>query len=267
MSDSPSTGYEALLRAYDEQLRTEAEMANALSVHRIGPLWLATWPGGSGFISYRDLANSNRDQLTQLVEDALAYFVADGSITEIEWKTRGHDVAPGLPEILIEHGFASQDTESVMIGKAELLAVDIPLPDGVEVRRVKSEAEMRAMCAMQDRVFGHALAQDRADEFIQSWHSDDGVEYWIALADDEIVSAGRLEPVDGTAFASLWGGATLPAWRGKGIYRALTSARARSALNKGKLYLHSDSTEFSRPILERSGLVKVTTTTPYIWRR
>ncbi len=33
-----------------------------------------------------------------------------------------------------------------------------------------------------------------------------------------------------------------------------------------KRYLHSDSTEFSRPILEWSGLVKVTTT-PYVWRR
>jgi hypothetical protein len=35
----------------------------------------------------------------------------------------------------------------------------------------------------------------------------------------------------------------------------------------GKSLMHSDSTEFSRPILERSGLVKVSTTTPYDWRR
>lgn len=28
----------------------------------------------------------------------------------------------------------------------------------------------------------------------------------------------------------------------------------------------SDSTEFSRPILERARLVKVSTTTPYMWR-
>ena len=35
----------------------------------------------------------------------------------------------------------------------------------------------------------------------------------------------------------------------------------------GKRYINSDSTEFSRPILERSGFVKVSTTTPYEWRR
>lgn len=48
-----------------------------------------------------------------------------------------------------------------------------------------------------------------------------------------------------------------------GIYRALTAARARAALELGKSLINSDSTEFSRPILERSGLRKVSTTTPY----
>ncbi|HEY1105717.1 MAG TPA: GNAT family N-acetyltransferase, partial [Agromyces sp.] len=88
-----------------------------------------------------------------------------------------------------------------------------------------------------------------------------------AEADGKVVSAGRLEPVPGTTFAGVWGGATLVEWRGRGIYRALTAARARSALALGKTLMHSDSTEFSRPILERSGLVKVSTTTPYVWRR
>ena len=65
----------------------------------------------------------------------------------------------------------------------------------------------------------------------------------------------------------IWGGATLEAFRGRGIYRALTAARAASALRMGKRLVHSDSTEDSRPILERSGLVRVSTTTPYDWRR
>ena len=93
------------------------------------------------------------------------------------------------------------------------------------------------------------------------------MELWVAEAAGQVISAGRLEPVAGTEFAGLWGGATLPAWRRRGIYRALTAARARSALSLGKTLLHSDSTEFSRPILERSGLIKVSTTTPYEWRR
>jgi hypothetical protein len=75
----------------------------------------------------------------------------------------------------------------------------------------------------------------------------------------------HLEPVPATEFAGIWGGATRTEWRGRGIYRALTAARARSALVLGKRLIHSDSTEESRPILEGAGLVKVSTTTPYLW--
>jgi ribosomal protein S18 acetylase RimI-like enzyme len=120
---------------------------------------------------------------------------------------------------------------------------------------------------MQDRAFGDDASEHYADAILRRLARDDGMELWVAEADGLIVAAGRLEPVAGTDFAGIWGGATLAEWRGKGIYRALTSARARSALVRGKSLMHSDSTEFSRPILEQSGLVKVSTTTPYLWRR
>ena len=107
---------------------------------------------------------------------------------------------------------------------------------------------------------------DTANAVLRRLSLDDGMELWVAEADGKIVSAGRLEPVRGSRFAGIWGGATLPECRGRGIYRALTAARARSALGLGKTFLHSDSTEFSRPILERAGLVKVSTTTRYQWR-
>jgi N-acetylglutamate synthase-like GNAT family acetyltransferase len=93
------------------------------------------------------------------------------------------------------------------------------------------------------------------------------MELWVAEADGRMLGTGRLEPVAGTAFAGIWGGAVVAERRGRGLYRALTAARARSALEAGVSLIHSDSTEFSRPILERSGLVKVSTTTPYRWRR
>ena len=119
---------------------------------------------------------------------------------------------------------------------------------------------------MQDEAFGDPVSTDggrRARRLAQ----DDGMQLWVAEAGGQIVSAGRLEPVEGTDFAGVWGGAILEEWRGRGIYRALTAVRARSASRLGETLIHSDSTEFSRPILERSGLVGVSTTTPYEWRR
>ena len=132
---------------------------------------------------------------------------------------------------------------------------------------MSSETDVRAMCVMESIAFGDDDAEEMSRALLRRLGLDDGMELWVAEAAGRMISAGRLEPVVGTEFAGLWGGATLPQWRRRGIYRALTAARARSALSLGKNLLHSDSTEFSRPILERSGLIKVSTTTPYEWRR
>jgi Acetyltransferase (GNAT) family len=256
-----------LLAAYDDQLRTDAETPGAASVTRLGPLRLVTFSGGRGFVTYRDLDGADAGAVRQLVSSALDHFRGDTGIDRVEWKTRGHDHAPGLHEALLEHGFAPDEPESIMIGDARGLAVDVPLPEGVTVRRVTEEADVRAMSAMADEVFGDPVSDVMADSLLRRLALQEGMELWVAEADGRIVSAGRLEPVRDSDFAGLWGGATRAEWRGRGIYRAVTAARARSALAMGKTLLHSDSTEFSRPILERSGLVKVSTTTPYEWKR
>ena len=57
----------------------------------------------------------------------------------------------------------------------------------------------------------------------------------------------RLASVPGTAFAGIWGGVWRGTWRGRGKYRALTAARAKSALRMGATLIHSDSSEFCPP--------------------
>lgn len=257
----------AFLAAYDEQLRTDAETPSAIAVERLGPLRLVTFAGGRGFITYADLGGADEATIRLLVPRALSSFEHDPEITRVEWKTRGHDVAPGLTEALVEAGFVADETESIMIGTARALAVHVDLPAGVTLRRVSDEADVRAMTAMQDEVFGDPVSDDGANALLRRLALDDGMQLWIGEADGEIVTAGRLEPVRDSAFAGIWGGATREPWRGRGIYRALTAARAEAAIGLGKTLIHSDSTEFSRPILERSGLVKVSTTTPYLWNR
>jgi len=263
-------GHSRLLAAYDEQLRTDAETAGAASVTVLGPLRLVTFAGGQGFVTYRDLDGADAGAIDRLVGTAVAHFQADPEITEVEWKTRGHDHAPGIHQILLGHGFAAEEPESVMIGEAQRLALDVPLPDGVTLRQVRDASDVRAMTAMSAQASGDPPAEGAAlaDALLRRLSLDDGMELWVAETDERIiVSAGRLEPVHGTDFAGIWGGSTLKEWRGRGIYRALTAARARAALRMGKTLINSDSTEYSRPILERYGFLKVSTTTPYTWRR
>jgi ribosomal protein S18 acetylase RimI-like enzyme len=262
------TTTEEFLALYDRQLRTEAETQGAIAVARLGALLLVTFAGGQGFVTYPYLDGTNAQPIAYLVRRVLELFREDPEITQVEWKTRGHDRAPGLHEALLQHGFEPEEMESVMIGQAALLDVDVPLPDGVTLRRVSEEHDVRAMAAVQDRVFDDDNgAAGSADKLLRRLALGDGIQLWVAEAEGQIVGAGRLEPVAGTEFAGIWGGATVEAWRGQGIYRALTAERARSARAAGKSLIHSDSTEYSRPILERSGFIKVTTTTPYHWHR
>ena len=226
-----------------------------------------TFAGGRGFVTYQNLNGASAATIADWVVEAAAFFRGDPAIDRVEWKTRGHDHAPGLHEALLGNGFEPEATESVMVGPASSLCVDVDLPPGVSLRRVTEEPDILAMCAMQDEVFGSPVSDRNAEAILRRMARDDGMEVWVAEHEGKIVSAGRLEPVPATDFAGIWGGATLEQWRGRGIYRAVTAARARAAVTLGKNFIHSDSTEYSRPILERYGLLRVSTTTPYCWRR
>ncbi len=259
------TDAEALLSAYDHQLRGEAETTGASGRFLLGPLAVGVFAGDRGFISYRDLGGLQGDALRALVREVTERLAADPSIAEIEWKTRGHDRAEGLHEALVDAGYEPQEPESIMIGAAELLALDLPLPADVTLRAVTELDDVRRASFAADRAFGEEPNEARALETLQ--RIGEGDEMWVAEVAGEIVCTGRLSPVAGTEFAGIWGGATREDQRRRGIYRALTAARAKSAVALGVRYINSDSTEYSRPILERSGFLKVSTTTPYEWRR
>lgn len=251
-----------LLTEYDAQLRTEAEMQGAVEVMRSGPLWIARFRRDDLFVTYREL-----DDPTARVAAVIAILAEDGRVQNAEWKTRTHDHAPGLERALTAAAFAPEQAESVMLGEASAL-VDAEVPTGVRVRKLTRPEDIREALDMQDSVFGGSPKADSMLSTILTQQAGGAsVEVWAAEVDGRIVSAGRIDRIPGTAFAGIWGGATLPEYRGRGIYRALTAARARSAMSQGVRWIHSDSTEASRPILERAGLVKVTETVPWVWER
>lgn len=258
------------LKAYDEQLRVGGELRGAARVEQHGPLWWAEFPDGWGFVTYADLGGLDGSEVDELIAATVAHFRDDTQVGRFEWKTRGHDLPADLGERLERHGLVGEDEETVMIGEARLLAEPVDLPAGVVVRRAGVGADLRddveRAQAMQAEVFGRASGDSPATAAAELAESDD-VQLWVAEAAGEVVSAGRLVRVPDTEFAGLWGGATRTEWRGRGIYRALTAARARAGLAMGVRYLQSDCTPMSRPILERSGLIAVTTTTPYVWER
>ena len=130
-----------------------------------------------------------------------------------------------------------------------------------------SRTDFERIAALEQAVWG--------DEDQQSWLVDmleseraadpDALTIVVAQAGATVVCAAWIRFEGGTEFATLWGGATLPEWRRRGIYRATVAHRATLASERGFHYLETDASNDSRPILEQLGFTAVTTTTPYVW--
>ncbi|MGZ8634040.1 MAG: GNAT family N-acetyltransferase, partial [Solirubrobacteraceae bacterium] len=181
-----------------------------------------------------------------------------------EWKHYSYDQPPDLPARLLAAGFAREPAEALLVAEIADLALDVPAPEGVHLRAVVDEQGVEALVAVHDEVFGEdhfALGTALLARLAQRPSSAAAV---VAMAGPTPISAGRVEFHAGSDFASLWGGGTLPGWRGRGVFRALVAHRAALAGARGFRYLQVDATPDSRPILERLGFVALATTTPFI---
>lgn len=182
------------LEAYDRQLRTHPEIAGASNAVAHGPLLMATFPGGRGFVTYAELGDVDADDVALLVDAAADHFAGRPEVRSVEWKTRGHDRAPGLHDALVARDFVPEEPESIMIGEARPLARHVDVPEHVTIRRSRSDADVFAAGEMQGRVFDDPDWRSRSEELVVHLREDPSAELWIAVADDEVISAGRLEP-------------------------------------------------------------------------
>ena len=161
----------------------------------------------------------------------------------VEWKYYSHD-GPELRGRLLAAGLEPEDEETVVVAEVASIA---PPPDDVELRIVTDE-----FVDLAAEVFGDRFELPERAVAV------------VAVVDGKAVSGGRVDLEDDTEFAGLFGGVTLPEFRGRGLYRATVAKRAELARDSGYRWLYSDALPTSRPILERLGFVAITTTTPFV---
>jgi GNAT superfamily N-acetyltransferase len=248
----------AALAAFDAQLRNVVrptldggQFERAGSVIRC----LSPVPDGWNGVEWADLDETNADDV---IAKQIRYFRDRGR--DFEWKYYAYDRPADLPERLLKAGLVPGEEEALMV--ADVADVpDIDAPEGIRLVLVSDEDGLRQVKDVHDKVFGgdHTAMVDSMRERLPSG----AVAPVLAMAGDDAVCAARVDFHAGTDFASLWGGGTLPEWRGKGIYRALVSLRKQLAVARGFRYLRTDALPTSRPILEKLGFVRLTTTVPY----
>lgn len=170
-----------------------------------------------------------------------------------EWKVHEHDTPTDLAARLLRHGLTAETPETVMVRDLQDPPPSRAVAGSIDIRRIDRPARLSDLVAVQDEVwredhawYGAMLADELA--------ADPGqIEILVAYDGPRPVATSLLRLHRGTRFASIWGAATLPACRRRGIYTALVDRHASTARTAGARLLIADANADSRPALERVG--------------
>ena len=253
-----------MLAAYNAQVRRSARPdGSGALIEADGHVvrWMTVDGRGWSGIAWSDLDEANADRV---IASQVALF--RDRAEKFEWKLYDYDRPPDLRRRLLAAGFAAEDSEALMAADVAAVTAPVKLPAGVRLLPVTDEAGVGLLIDVHERVFGTDHSQLRRSLLAQLRDSPELTAMVVAMAGDEPVCSARIEFLPGREFASMWGGGTLPQWRGRGIYRALVAYRAGLAAARGYRYLQVDALPDSRPILERLGFARLATTTPYVWQ-
>jgi len=212
--------------------------------------------GHSGTVIFSRLTSASADAA---IAEECRYFQSLGQ--ELEWKAYAHDQPPDLVQRLAAHGFAVDETEAILVldvgdPPAALLA---PTPN---VKRLHQVDELRDVSAIKQHLGDNRPFERLAYELE---HAPDYLSVYVVYAGDLAAGCGWIRCAKASPFASLWGGATLPALRNRGFYTALLAARVQEARTRGWRYVTIDAGYMSRPIVEKRGFRLLTYATACNW--
>ena len=251
----------AVLAAFDEQLRrhSQPDGPDGLVEHDPGVVRIVAggdeWTG----VIWCDLDQASADAVIAAQVRRFAQLQCPW-----EWKHYSYDQPPDLPDRLLAAGLTPEPAEALLVAEIADLSLDAPPPPGVEVRAVADEQGVEALVSVHDQVFGGDASAMGSALLAALARQPSTAAAVVAFAGQAPIAAGRVEFHHGSDFASLWGGGTLPSWRGRGVFRSLVAHRAALASARGFRYLQVDASPDSRPILERLGFVELATTTPFM---
>jgi hypothetical protein len=141
-----------------------------------------------------------------------------------------------------------------------------PPPEGVTVIPVRNERSIADFLSLESAIWSGEPSMTRAQLLTTLSDPLQRNLGFVAYFDRKPTGFGRVTRSPHSQFSGLWGGSVLPDFRGRGVYRALLSARIQHVLQYDSIrYLRVDSLPTSRPNLEKYGFKVVASTWPAEW--
>lgn len=216
---------------------------------------------GSGSILYSRLNNGNVDQI---ICQQIDYFESIGQ--DFEWKVFNYDSPADLKDRLAAFGFEVEEAEAIMVFDLNAAPDFLLQPVAHDVRRITSIGKMADVMAVERQVWNDDFADLETYLAVTLANEPEKMNIYVAYVDHRPVSSAWIYFPPHSQFASLWGGSTLPGFRGQGCYSALLAVRVQEAIRRKVSYLTVDASPMSRPILEKFGFEKIADSYPCTWK-
>ena len=199
-----------------------------------------------GFVIYSSLTEENVQQTIDQEKERFRKAKQD-----FEWKVYSYDTPENLKVYLEKAGFRSEEPEALMVMKIDC-DHRILSEDTSEVVEISDEKGIRDIIALEDTIWGESHAE-LGMRLLRDKQEEANLLSLFGIYENNILVSSAWMYLEGEQFASLWGGATLPEYRGKRHYTKVLAARANRAFETNHPYLTVDAGPMSKPILEKIG--------------
>jgi hypothetical protein len=251
---------QALLALFDKELRIEIEHPGMVK-ERLPQIVRFSRPApGANFVLYSRLDESNADRI---IEEQIARFGLLGQ--PFHWDLFDHDPPADLRDRLVAHGFAPQNRDAVMALDLQAAPPALLAPVTADVRRLTERSQLSEVVQIEEQVWGGTFGwiTNRLGEHMAL---PGYLSVYVAYHDGRPGCAAWIYFHQGSHFASLWGGATVPDLRRHGLYTAVLACRAQEAIRRGFRFLTIDASAMSGPIVARHGFTVLTHIEGFVWR-
>src|SRR5271165_2633198 len=209
-----------ILRLFDDERRRLNDSDITLSSTRYVVRALGTQESWSGIVYYCFPA----EETESIIDGEIAFFENLGR--EFEWKVYTHDQPQGLLAELRRRGFKIGEEEALMIRELRELPISLTAAaaSGITVATVTNAQGVNDFLAVEAALWP---ASEKMRDWLLTILKDPAQQdlAFVAYEDQIPIGCGRVSVRRECRFAGLWRGAVLPAFRGKGVYRALLAAR------------------------------------------
>lgn len=237
-----------LISLFHKELRHEAQTLGYIREETEHVVRHVSKFGDSGFII---ASNVNADNAREVIQNELNYF--NNLKQNFEWKVYNYDQPENLKDLLEQQGFTDGDPEALMV--MEITNGHPLLTNSLhtDVREITEEQSIQDIVALEDAIWDESHAELGNKLWRDKQSNPDSLYIYGIYEEGQLVSAAWMYIEENSSFTSLWGGSTLPSFRGKGYYTKLLAARAQKAYEKGHPFLTVDASPMSKPILEKCG--------------